>query len=253
MFKHAIVRTPCPEMTHGITSGKHGKPDYNQALKQHRAYVDALRVLGLKVSILEPDSRFPDSTFVEDVALCADGFAVITNPGAASRKGEQDSMVAVLGAFYNIIEKIEVPGTLEAGDVMMAGRHFYIGISERTNHDGADQLIRILEKHRMTGEKIEIADLLHLKSGMSYLEDNHLLIQDGLTLQAAFRKLRKIKTGPGENYAANSLWVNGTVLVPAGFPKTRDNIEKAGYPTISLDVSEFEKLDGGLSCLSLRF
>jgi len=253
MFKHAIVRTPCTEMIHGITSGSLGKPDYDLALKQHKAYVDALRTLGLEVSILEPDSRFPDSTFVEDVALCTAEFAVITNPGAVSRKGEQHDMEAVLNSFYDTIEKIEVPGTLEAGDVMMTGRHFNIGISDRTDHEGADQLIQILEKHRMTGDKIELTKLLHLKSGMSYLEDNNLLIQDGLSLHPALRRFRKIKVGPGEDYAANSLWVNGTVMVPAGFPVTRNNIEKAGYPTISLDVSEFEKLDGGLSCLSLRF
>jgi len=143
--------------------------------------------------------------------------------------------------------------TLEAGDVMMAGRHFYIGISDRTNHQGADQMIHILERYRMTGEKIEINQLLHLKSGMSYLEDNNLLVQNGSLNHPAFYKFRKIKTGADEDYAANSLWVNGTVLVPAGFPITRNNIEQAGYPTITLDVSEFEKLDGGLSCLSLRF
>jgi dimethylargininase len=253
MFKQAIVRIPCPEMIHGITSATLGIPDYTLALSQHKEYVEALRSLGLKITILEPDSRFPDSTFVEDVALCTAGMAVITNPGAASRKGEQDDLEGVLVGFYGSIEHIETPGTLEAGDVMMAGRHFYIGISDRTNHAGADQLIHILEKHQMSGEKIEIRQLLHLKSGMSYLEDNNLLVQSELINHPAFNGFRKIKVGRDEKYAANSLWVNGTVLVPAGFPVTRSNIEQAGYPTMSLDVSEFEKLDGGLSCLSLRF
>lgn len=253
MFKHAIVRTPCPEMIHGITSATLGKPDYALALNQHKQYVKALRSLGLEITVLEPDNRFPDSTFVEDVALCTVGFSVITNPGAASRQGEQVDMERVLGSFYDTFENIEAPGTLEAGDVMMAGRHSYIGISTRTNHEGADQLIHILEKHRMTGEKIELKQLLHLKSGLSYLEDNNLLVQNGLYNHPAFKKFRKIKVGTDETYAANSLWVNGTVLVPAGFPITRSHIEQAGYPTISLDVSEFEKLDGGLSCLSLRF
>jgi dimethylargininase len=253
MFKHAIVRTPCPEMIHGITSATLGKPDYALALDQHMEYVKALRSLGLEITILEPDGRFPDSTFVEDVALCTVGLSVITNPGAASRKGEQVDMERVLGSFYDTIEHIEAPGTVEAGDVMMTGRHFYIGISDRTNHEGADQLIHILEKHRMTGEKIELKQLLHLKSGMSYLEDNNLLVQNELFNHPAFKRFRKIKVGNDEDYAANSIWVNGTVLVPAGFSETRSNIEQAGYPTISLEVSEFEKLDGGLSCLSLRF
>ena len=253
MFKHAIVRTPCPEMIHGITSASLGKPDYTLALDQHKQYIDALRSLGLEITVLEPDSRFPDSTFVEDVALCTAGLSVITNPGAASRRGEQVDMDRILGSFYDTIEHIKAPGTLEAGDVMMTGHHFYIGISDRTDHEGADQLIHILEKYRMTGEKIELKKLLHLKSGMSYLEDDNLLVQNRLSDHPAFKKFQKIRVGTDEDYAANSLWVNGTVLVPAGFPKTRRNIEKAGYPTISLDVSEFEKLDGGLSCLSLRF
>ena len=253
MFKHAIVRTPCPEMIHGINSATLGKPDYSTALNQHREYVEALRSLGLEITVLEPDSRYPDSTFVEDVALCTVGLSVITNPGAASRKGEQVDMERALGSFYDTIEHIEAPGTVEAGDVMMTGRHFYIGISDRTNHEGADQLIHILEKHQMTGEKIELKQLLHLKSGMSYLEDNNLLVQNEFSDHPAFNRFRKLKVGADEGYAANSLWVNGTVLVPTGFPITRSNIEQAGYPTISLDVSEFEKLDGGLSCLSLRF
>lgn len=253
MFKHAIVRTPCPEMIHGITSATLGKPDYTKALSQHKEYVEALRSLGLEITILDPDSRYPDSTFVEDVALCTPELAVITNPGAASRIGEQDEMEGVIDPFYDTIEHILAPGTLEAGDVMMVGRNYYIGISERTNKDGADQLIDILEKHGLTGEKIEIENMLHLKSGLSYLEDNNLLAQNRLLNHPAFENFRKINVAVYEDYAANSLWVNGTVLVPAGFPDTRSNIEQAGYPTISVDVSEFEKLDGGLSCLSLRF
>lgn len=253
MFRHAIVRTPCPQMIHGITSATLGKPDYSLALNQHKEYVEALRSLGLEITVLAPDSRFPDSTFVEDVALCAAGFSVITNPGAASRNGEQLDMKRALGSFYDAIEQIEAPGTIEAGDVMMTGRHYYIGISGRTNHEGADQLIHILEKYQMTGEKIELNRLLHLKSGISYLEENTLLIGKELFNHPAFKRFRKISVGRDEDYAANSLWVNGTVLVPAGIPATMSNIEQAGYPTISLDVSEFEKLDGGLSCLSLRF
>ena len=253
MFEHAIVRTPCPEMIHGITSATLGKPNYSQALAQHGEYVEALRSLGMDITVLGPDSRYPDSTFVEDVALCTVGLSVITKPGAGSRNGEEVDMERVLRSFYDTIEHIESPGTLEAGDVMMAGSHFYIGISDRTNNEGAYQLIQILEKHQMTGEKIELKKLLHLKSGMSYLEDNNLLVQNEFSDHPAFNIFRKLKVGADEGYAANSLWVNGTVLVPTGFPITRSNIEQAGYPTISLDVSEFEKLDGGLSCLSLRF
>ncbi len=253
MFKKAIVRKPCPEMIHGITSASLGVPDYGRALHQHERYIQALQSLGLEVTVLESESRFPDSTFVEDVALCTPPMAVITNPGAASRNGEQVDMERVLQSFYHQLEYIEAPGTLDAGDVMMTGTHFYIGISNRTNDEGACQLIRILEKYGMTGERIILKKLLHLKSGVSYLEKGTLLAGKALFDHPAFEVFQKIEVADDEAFAANSLWVNGTILVPAGFVKTLERVEKAGFTTIALDVSEFEKLDGGLSCLSLRF
>jgi len=240
-------------MIRGITSASLGVPDYRLALKQHDRYIQALQSLGLEVTVLESDSRFPDSTFVEDVALCTPPMAVITNPGAASRNGEQVDMERVLQSFYHQLEYIEAPGTLDAGDVMMTGTHFYIGISDRTNVEGAGQLTKILEKYGMTGEPIVLKGLLHLKSGISFLENGTLLAGKVLVDHPAFEDFQKIEVADHEAYAANSLWVNGTLLVPAGFPETLERLEKAGFETIALDVSEFEKLDGGLSCLSLRF
>jgi dimethylargininase len=253
MFKNAIVRKPSPEIIDGLTSASLGEPDYSKALDQHEKYVDALIGCGLEVKILEADSRFPDSVFVEDVALCTSGCAIVTNPGAPSRNGEKLEMEAVLQSFYKHIEAIEAPGTLDAGDVMMVGKHFYIGLSQRTNAPGADQLIGILKKYGMTGSVVPLYEMLHLKSGLSYLEQNNLLISGEFINHRVFADFQKIEVDPDEGYAANSLWVNSTVLVPEGFPKTREKIEQAGYRTKVLDVSEFRKLDGGLSCLSLRF
>lgn len=253
MFKNAIVRKPCPEIISGLTSVSLGKPDYNKALDQHAGYVEALRSCGLNVKVLEADSQFPDSVFVEDVALCTSECAIVTNPGAPSRNDEKLEMNAVLKSFYKHIEAIEAPGTLDAGDVMMVGKHFYIGISERTNGQGAEQLISYLERYGMTGSMVPLKEMLHLKSGLSYLEQNHLLITGEFINHSAFADFQKIKVDPDESYAANSLWVNSTVLVPAGFPRTLAKIKQAGYHTLILDVSEFRKLDGGLSCLSLRF
>lgn len=253
MFKNAIVRKPCPEIINGLTSVSLGKPDYNKALDQHAGYVEALRSCGLNVKVLEADSQFPDSVFVEDVALCTSECAIVTNPGAPSRNDEKLEMNAVLKSFYKHIEAIEAPGTLDAGDVMMVGKHFYIGISERTNGQGAEQLISYLERYGMTGSMVPLKEMLHLKSGLSYLEQNHLLITGEFINHSAFADFQKIKVDPDESYAANSLWVNSTVLVPAGFPRTLAKIKQAGYHTLILDVSEFRKLDGGLSCLSLRF
>ena len=253
MFKNAIVRKPCPEIINGLTSVSLGKPDYNKALDQHAGYVEALRSCGLNVKVLEADSQFPDSVFVEDVALCTSECAIVTNPGAPSRNDEKLEINAVLKSFYKHIEAIEAPGTLDAGDVMMVGKHFYIGISERTNGQGAEQLISYLERYGMTGSMVPLKEMLHLKSGLSYLEQNHLLITGEFINYSAFADFQKIKVDPDESYAANSLWVNSTVLVPAGFPRTLAKIKQAGYHTLILDVSEFRKLDGGLSCLSLRF
>lgn len=253
MFKKAIVRTPCEEMIHGITAASLGKPDYRLALKQHAAYVDALRSCGLQVSILEADPGFPDSTFVEDVALCTSNFAVLTNPGASSRNGEKTAMLPVLERFFPLVERIDKPGTLDAGDVMRVGAHIYIGISQRTNHEGADQLIGILEKHGMSGQKVQLKEMLHLKTGVSYLENHKMLLSGEFCMHPAFAHFEKIEVEEAESYAANSLWINGTVLVPRGFPGTLRKIKDAGYPTLEVEVSEFRKLDGGLSCLSLRF
>lgn len=253
MFKKAIVRTPCPEMINGLTSSNLGKPDYLRALVQHSGYIEALKHCGLSVHILDPDNRFPDSTFIEDVVLCTPACAIITNPGASTRKGEISGMRQVLLKFYEFIEEIVPPGSLEAGDVMMVKNHYYIGISERTNTAGADQLVAILKRYGFTSSTIALKTLLHLKSGTSYLENGNLLLTGELTNMKEFSAFNRIIVTDDENYAANSLWINGKVIVPYGYPKTRKQIEKAGYDTLVVDVSEFRKLDGGLSCLSLRF
>lgn len=252
-FKNAIVRRPCPEMVNGITKANLGKPDYKKALEQHNKYVKILIECGLKVKVLEADNRFPDSTFTEDVALCTQQCAVITNPGALSRREEITGMKNILFEFYNLIEEITSPGTLEAGDVMMAGNQYYIGISERTNYNGAEQLITILKKYNMTGSKIPLSKVLHLKTGISYLEMNNILVSGEFIDNPEFENFNRIIVDKNEEYAANSLWINGTVLVPSGHPETKKKIEMAGYKTIETDVSEFQKLDGGLSCLSVRF
>lgn len=252
-FSHAITRTPCPTIVGGLTTAGLGKPDYQKALDQHAAYVDALARCGLEVMVLPPQPDFPDSCFIEDVALPTPACAVVTRPGAPSRRGETEGMAEVLAEFYPAVERIDAPGTVEAGDIMQVGNHFYIGLTARTDRAGAEQMIDILRGHGLDGSKVRVGDALHLKSCVSYLEDRNLLIWEDFPDRAAFSDLAPINVAPAESYAANSLWVNGTVLVPAGFPVTRGQIEAAGYPVIELDVSEFRKVDGGLSCLSLRF
>ena len=252
-FTKAIVRRPCMAMSDGLTSADLGQPDYELALKQHDKYIQALHDCGLDVTVLRSDEQYPDSTFVEDVALLTAACAVITHPGAPSRRGETQSMEEALKTHYTVIEHIQPPDTVDAGDIMMVGSHFYIGLSERTTAKGAAQMIAIFEKHGMTGSTVPLKHVLHLKSGVAYLEDNFLAAAGSFVGREEFKQFNIIEIGDDESYAANCVWINGTVLVAAGFPKAKEAFEAHGLKTLPLDMSEFQKLDGGLSCLSLRF
>jgi len=253
LFTKAIVRIPGRSFVNGITSVNLGLPNYELALKQHQNYVNALISCGLEVTVLPPDENFPDSTFVEDTALLTPHCAVITNPGAPSRKGEIIQMKKVLEKFYSDIEEIKDPGTVEAGDIMMVGNHFYIGLSERTNSEGAKQMIQILESYGMSGSVVELKNVLHLKTGVAYLEQNNLIACGEFVTNPIFKKFNIIEIPEEESYAANCVWINGKVLIPKGYPISKKRILDAGYLILEIDVSEFRKLDGGLSCLSLRF
>jgi dimethylargininase len=253
MFLKAIVKKPCKNLVKGLTSANLGLPDYKLALIHHQKYVEALMECGLEVTVLEADENYPDSTFVEDTALLTPKCAIITNPGAPSRRGEIVEMELTIKNISQNVEYIKSPGTLEAGDVMMVGTHFFIGLSARTNQNGANQLITILEKYGYTGSTVTLGNVLHLKSGASYLENNNLLTTSSFFRKSEFQKFNLILVDDNEEYAANSLWINDKVLVPKGFNKTKMKIDNLGYSTIEVDVSEFRKLDGGLSCLSLRY
>lgn len=253
MFSRAIVCTPSTSMIHGLSTANLGPPDYQKALNQHQEYIQALQNCGLVITILDADDNYPDSTFIEDTALLTPECAIITNPGAPSRKGEIEKITNVLHNFYSNVEKINAPGTLEAGDVMMVGTHYYIGLSERTNETGAQQLIKILNRYGLTGSIVKLKKVLHLKTGASYLENNNMVVCGEFIPNPEFQKYNLLKIDSDESYAANCIWVNGNVLLPKGYPKAKQTIENAGYPTIEIEVSEFQKLDGGLSCLSLRF
>jgi len=254
MFKNAIVRRPGRSLVNGITSTSElGKPDYGLAIKQHDAYIEALRFCGVEVTVLQADERFPDSCFVEDVVVCTKKFAMIAKPGASSRRGEEKEIIKVIKKIYNKIEYIKEPGTLEGGDVMMVKDHFYIGLSKRTSREGAKQLIKTLEKYGMSGLVVEMSEMLHLKSGLVYLGDSVLIAAGEFINKVEFKNFNKILVDEDETYSANCIRVNDYVLVPAGYPKTKEKIENAGFKTIVIDTSEYRKLNGGLSCLSLRF
>ena len=256
MFKNVIVRRPCKAMVEGITSAPElGKPDYELALKQHDDYIAALKQCGVEVTVLEADERYPDSCFVEDPAVITRKCAIITNPGAPSRNGEKNEIIGAVKKFFSDdqIEYIVEPGTLEGGDVMMVGDHFYVGRSARTNEEGIRQFIEILEKHGLSGSEVTLEEVLHLKTGVNYLENNNMLVSGEFVEKECFNQYNKTQIPEEEAYAANCIWVNGTVIVPMGFPAVEAAVRNAGYPVILVDTSEYRKLDGGLSCLSLRF
>jgi dimethylargininase len=240
-------------MIHGLTRAKLGPPQYEKALRQHEQYINALKQCGLDIILLDADSRYPDSTFVEDTVVLTPRCAVISRPGAASRRGEIEDMKKLVSHYFKDIREIRSPGTLDAGDVMEADGHYFIGISSRTNRAGAQQLQLFLREFGYGSSLIPLKNLLHLKSGVASLGNNRLVIVESLVTYEDFRKYDLIVVNNREQYAANCLWINGFVLVADGFPETCRNIEKAGFKVFPLDVSEFQKLDGGLSCLSVRF
>jgi len=254
MFNNAIVRTPGRSIVEGLSDSKTlGLPNYDQAIIQHQSYIDVLTKCGLDVLVLEPCEEYPDSTFVEDVALITPNCVIITRPGAPSRRGEVHEIEFVLKQKFKNIEAIEAPGTIEGGDIMMVGDHYYIGLSERTNLEGAKQLIQILTKYGMSGSTISLKKVLHLKTGLSYLEENNLVVCGEFVNDSSLGRYNPIEIPEKESYAANCIWVNDSVIIPLGYPTTKQRIKNAGYPVIETDMTEFQKLDGGLSCLSLRY
>jgi dimethylargininase len=253
LFKRAIVRKPGFSFVNGITTACLGKPDFDKALNQHASYVEALRQCGLEVIVLEADELHPDSTFVEDTAVLTDKCAIMANPGADSRIGEIKLMRREIEKYFNCIESIQEPGKLDGGDVMEVGNHSFVGISDRTNAEGAYQLIQILKRYGYTGTAIQIDHFLHLKTGVAYLGNRTILAAGELIEQPYFKRFNVIPVEASETLAANCIRVNDYVIIPSGYPRLKGKMTQKGYQTIDADISEFQKMDGGLSCLSLRF
>jgi len=178
--------------------------------------------------------------------------AVITNPGAQARQGEEKTIAPVI-ADFRTIARIEPPGTLDGGDVLMVGSHFFIGISERTNRQGAEQLGHILERFNNTWTAVDVGKGLHLKSGVNHVGGDTLLMTEAFSRMDAFQGYENIVLDPKETYAGNTLWINDQLLMPKGFSDTLAKLDKLGLPVRELDMSEVQKMDGGLTCLSIRF
>jgi len=253
MFSHAIARKPCENFARGLTTTVSSEPaDYGLMLKQHEAYLEALSAAGLEVILLDPQPDYPDAHFVEDTAVVTADVAVITIPGADARQGEEESIIPVLADFRKI-ERIQAPGTVDGGDVLQVGNHFFIGISERTNQAGAEQLGRILQRYNNTWTAVAVGAGLHLKSSVNYVGRNTLLVTSEFSAKAQLDGYDQIVLDSAETYAANTLLVNEHLLIPAGYPATRNRLATLDLTIIELEVSEVRKMDGGLTCMSLRF
>lgn len=255
-FTRAIVRPPADTFAAGITSSNLGPPDLPLALEQHDTYCRTLERLGLALVRLAPEPDFPDSTFVEDAAIVTTRGAILTRPGAASRAGEVAAIGAVLGERFPELAEITAPGTVDGGDVCEAGRHFFIGLSGRTNPEGAAQLTQWLRWYDFSSSVIDIRampGLLHLKTGLSWLGERRLLAAGEVAGEEALSGWEIVRVPEGEDHAANCIRVNDALLVARGFPATSALLGGLGYDVVPLDMTEYGKMDGGLSCLSLRW
>ena len=226
--------------------------DLARARQQHADYRDLLARLGCDVLALPEQADMPDAVFVEDVAIVTDEVAVMTRPGAASRRGEGASVAAVL-ARYRPLHAIEAPGTLDGGDVLRIGRRVYVGESARTNGAGIAQLRAILAPLGYTVQGVPTHGCLHLKSAVTALDDETVLLQPAWVAREPFAACRIVEVDPAEEHAANVLRIGGQVVSPACFPLTHARIRAAGIEVATVDVSELQKAEGAVTCCSLVF
>lgn len=253
-FTHAITRRPGKSVTQGLRAEDTGTPELTRMLEHHAAYVTCLKDTGATVIELDPLEDFPDATFVEDTALCLPDCAILMRPGAPSRLGEVDHMVEPLEHLYAEVHRITGPGFIEGGDILTTSREILVGRSARTDAAGVDALRSIVERHGYTLREVQTPQgVLHFKTDCSLLDAETILATQRLDASGCFSGYRVLHTARGEEAAANTIRFNDLVLMPAGFPRTAQMLRDAGYDLREIGNSECAKLDGGMSCLSLRF
>lgn len=251
-MSRAVARLPGPNFSAGLTTCQQAPRGLAAILEQHAAYIRALQTAGLSVTLMPPETSHPDAYFVEDTAVVTPGLAVITRPGAAARRGEEDAIAGVLGR-YRPLARIQPPGTLDGGDVIVTETQVLVGLSGRTNPEGARQLEGLLAPQGYATATIPVGRGLHLKSSANYLGDGRMLVTPALARHPAFRAFDRLVVPEGEDYAANSLRINAHLLIPRGYPGTRRLLEPLGLDLVALDMEDVRRMDGGLTCLSLRF
>ncbi|PYP18907.1 MAG: dimethylargininase [Gemmatimonadetes bacterium] len=222
------------------------------AIAEHAFYEETLRSLGATVVHAPAEPTLPDAVFVEDTAVVLDEVAVMTRPGAATRRGEIESIATVLSAYKPLV-RIQPPGTLDGGDVLRVGRTLYVGLSSRTNREGVSQLEALLNEWRYEVIPVEVNGCLHLKSAVTQVAEHTLLINPRFVRAECFAALEMIAVAPAEPDAGNALWIGAAVIYPAHYPETRERLERAGVRVVPVPSSELAKAEGGVTCCSLLF
>ena len=253
-FTHAITRAPAPSVIRGLRAVDTGTPDLALMQRHHADYVAALRATGAEVIELPPLPDYPDALFVEDTALCLREGAVVMRPGAPSRAGEAAEMAPTLRDLYDEVVEIAGPGTIEGGDILTTEHEILVGRSARTDAAGIAELAGLVARwgYKLR-EVITPPGVLHFKTDCSLLDAETILSTTRLAASGCFEGYRVLHIPEGEEAAANTIRFNDVVLMPAGFPRTAEMLQGAGYDLREIGNSECAKLDGGMSCLSLRF
>jgi dimethylargininase len=224
--------------------------DLGIARAQHSEYVQTLRRLGCEVLELQAEPALPDSVFVEDTAIILPEVAVITRPGADSRKPETESIIRALSPLTNLVQ-LQEPATLDGGDVLVVGKNIFVGLSTRSNQAAVDQLNELLWEYGYSAAGVHMHDCLHLKTAVTRVDDHTLLINRNWVEPKPFEEFHLIDVDPQEPLAANCLPVENAIIYPTTFPGTRARLEEAGYNVVTVDVSELAKAEGAVTCCSL--
>ena len=253
-FTHAICRKPGAAVAQGLRATDVGNPDPARMLRDHADYVAVLRETGADVTVLDPLDAFPDAVFVEDDALCLSNCAILMRPGAPTRLGEVAEMAPHIRALFDRVFEIKGPGFVEGGDILVTPREILVGKSARTDTAGVDELRNIVQP---LGHSLRVVqtppDVLHFKTDCSLLDGETILSTKRLDASGCFGGYRVLHTADGEEAAANTIRFNQFVIMPAGFPRTAEMLRGQGYDVREINNSECAKVDGGMSCLSLRF
>ncbi|RWO80086.1 arginine deiminase family protein [Mesorhizobium sp.] len=253
-FNSAIVREPAISVVNGLRADDRGGPTYKGVKGEHDTYVAAMRHAGVEVTVLPPLEAFPDSLFVEDPALVFTGGAILLRPGTPSRVAETAEIAPILRHMFDTVLELPTPGQADGGDMMYTPNSVLIGLSARTDKAGAEALVSCIEQ---LGGKAQIAEtpkgVLHFKTASSLLDDETVISTAALANASVFKEFRQFIVPEGEEPAANVLRVNDIVMVSAGYPRTIEMLEKASYKVVPLKTAEIERIDAGLSCMSLRW